>query len=273
MVAVGGQTLTLIPLYAIGVFTAFTLAQAGLVKHWRQIRPPRWRHRAAINGTGAVTTGVATVVFLVTKFTAGAWLVVLAGPALIALFISTHRYYERAGRALGLDTIPAKPHAKPTMVLVPVTGLSELTRHALSEALSMSRRVLAVHVVVDDTGQNPERDHELHEQWARWNPGVPLRILHTEFASVARPIARFIDELHERHDEEIVVLIPVALPDRLRYRFLHNHLDVALTTALQTRPDVIVARVPMLLHADDGRARTSHPMTGTGLERTNPRDR
>ena len=113
LVAVAGNTLTLIPLFAIGVFTGFTLSQTGLVVHWRRTRPPHWQYRAALNGLGAATTAVATVVFLVTKFTEGAWVVVLAVPAFIALFAWIHRYYARAGRALGLGEIPAKPQAKP----------------------------------------------------------------------------------------------------------------------------------------------------------------
>lgn len=247
LVAVRGQTLRLIPLYAIGVFTAFTLAQSGLVKHWWKTRPAGWRHRAVINGAGAVTTGVATVVFLVTKFTVGAWVVVLAVPALITLFARTHAYYARCGQALGLDAIPARPHAGSTMVVVPVTGVNRLTRHAVADALSISPRVVAVHVVLEDTSGDTSGDRELDRRWADWNPGVPLKILHTEYASVARPIVAFIDELHDRHDERIIVLIPVVLPHRLRYRFLHNHLEIALTAALQTRPEVIVARVPMPL--------------------------
>jgi amino acid transporter len=251
LIAVRGQTLALIPLYAIGVFTAFTLAQAGLVKHWHRTRPPRWRHRAVINGTGAAATAVAAVIFLVTKFTAGAWVVVLAVPALILLFLRVHRYYERAARLLGLGRIPAKPHARPVTVVVAVTGVSRLTRRALAEALSISPRVMAVHVVPGCTGPGDTADGELERQWARWDPGVPLHVLRTEYASVTHPVTRFIDALRERRDEQIVVLIPVTLPDRLRYRILHNHLEVALTTALKTRPDVIVATVPMRLRTDD----------------------
>ncbi|WP_433087036.1 APC family permease [Dactylosporangium sp. CA-052675] len=247
LVAVRGQTLSLIPLYAIGVFTAFTLAQSGLVKHWWKTRPAGWRHRAVINGTGAATTGVATVVFLVTKFTAGAWVVVLAVPALITLFARTQAYYARCGRALGLDTIPARPHARPAMVVVPVNGVNRLTQHALAEAISISPRVVAVHVVLEDTGGDAGRARELDRQWADWNPGVPLEILRTEYASVAQPVVAFIDELQARRDDQIIVLIPVAVPHRLRYRFLHNHLEIALTAALRSRPNVIVARVPMPL--------------------------
>jgi amino acid transporter len=252
IVAVGGNTLTLIPLFAIGVFTGFTLSQAGLVVHWWRARPPRWRYRAAVNGLGAIVTAVATAVFLLTKFTEGAWLVVLAVPAFIALFVRIHAYYERSARAIELGHVPGKPHAKRTVVVVPVTGVSRLTQYAIGEALSISQEVVAIHVVLDAADQSAEHSSDLEEQWARWNPGVPLRVLNTEFASVAGPIATFIDELRERYDDQIVVLIPVVLPNRLRYSFLHNHLDLVLTSALRTRDDVVVARVPMPMQPEDG---------------------
>jgi amino acid transporter len=272
LVAVGGNTLALIPLFALGVFTGFTLSQAGLVIHWWRTRPPRWRHRAIVNGIGAAATAVATMVFLVTKFTAGAWVVVLAIPALIGLFVRIHVYYDRSQRALGVGRVPGKPHAKRTMVVVPVTGVSRLTQHAIAEALSISQQVVAVHVVVEDAGESAGWDRELQQQWARWNPGVPLRVLHTEFASVTRPIVAFIDELHERHDDQIVVLVPVVRPDRLRDNLLHNHLDLVLAAALRTRTDVVVARAPMSLHLEDG-AQTSHPVTDTSSKTTNSGDR
>ena len=247
LIAVDGNTLRLIPLFAIGVFTGFTLAQAGMVVHWWRSRPRGWQQRAAINGIGAAATAIATVVFLVTKFTEGAWVVVLAVPALIVLFTRIHRYYQRAGRALGLGTIPGPPQGKPVIVVVPVTGVSRLTQHAISEALSISQHVIAVTVVAADPDQSTEHTHKLRREWARWNPGVPLRVLDTEYASIAGPVVAFIDELRQHHDEQIIVLIPVVRPDRLRYRLLHNHLDVVLTTALRTRTDIVVARVVMPL--------------------------
>ncbi len=261
LVVVGGNTLRLIPLYAIGVFTGFTLSQTGLVLHWRRTRPPRWQRRAVINGVGAVTTAVATVIFLGTKFTSGAWVVVIAIPAFILLFTRIHRYYERAGRALGLGSIPDKPLAEPAVVVVPVLGVSRLAEHAISEALSISDHVIAVTVVTDALGQDTNRARDLQDQWARWNPGPPLRVLHTEYASVAGPILAFLDQLRERYTEQIVVLIPVTVPDRARYRLLQNHYDLVLTTALRNRPDIVTARVPMALHLADGQHSTSDPAT------------
>lgn len=256
LVAVGGNTLTLIPLYAIGVFTGFTLSQGGLVVHWRRTRPPRWRYRASLNGLGAAVTAVATVVFLATKFTEGAWVVVLALPAFIMLFTRIHRYYDQAGRALGIGRIPGKPQARPMAVVVPVTGVSRLAQYGISVALSISEHVEAVTVVRSGAGEESERVRELQRQWTRWNPGVPLRVLRTEYASVARPIVAFVDRLRRRCDEPVIVLIPVALPDRLRYRFLHNHIDLVLTRALRYRPDVVVARVPVRVHGRAASLRT-----------------
>jgi hypothetical protein len=239
---------TLIPLYAIGVFTGFTLSQAGLVVHWRRTRPPRWQYRAIVNGTGAVVTAAATVIFLITKFTTGAWVVVLAVPAFIWMFVKIHRYYLLAAQALGLGTVPGKPAAKPTIVIVPVVRPSRLVQHALSEALSVSDQVIAVTVATGDAGQDSSRAQEIQARWDAWNPGPPLRVLHSEYASIAGPILAFIDQLREQHTEQIMVLIPVAVPDRLRYRFLHNHFELVLTRALRNRPDIVTALAPLRIH-------------------------
>jgi hypothetical protein len=251
LVAVAGNTLALIPLFAIGVFTGFTLSQAGLVVHWRRTRPPHWPYKAALNGLGAAATAVATAVFLVTKFTEGAWVVVLAIPVFIAMFAWVHRYYARAGRALGLGEIPAAPQTKPIMVVVPVVGVSRLAWYGISNALSISPHVVAVTVVHDETGHDTGQAREMHRHWAKWDPGVPLRVLRTEYASVAGPIVAFVESLRQRHHQRIVVLIPVAMPGKLRYQLLHNHLDLVLTRALRRCPDVIVARVLMPLDTDD----------------------
>ncbi len=245
ILAVRGNTNTLIPLFAIGVFTGFTLAQLGLVVHWRRLRPPGWRRRAAVNGLGAVVTAVSTVVFLVSKFTEGAWVVVVAVPAFILLFTRIHRYYDRLGRDLGFGEIPAPPEAKRTTVVVPINGVSKLCRHAVSEALSLGQDVIAVSVVLEQGDESERHDERLQEAWDEWDPGVPLHILHTDYASVVDPIIDFIDDLRGRIDDQIVVLIPVVIPVHLRYRFLHNQIDLVLSAALRSRSDIVVGRVTM----------------------------
>ena len=249
LIAVGGNTNEMIPLFAIGVFTGFTLSQVGLVVHWWRTRPTGWRHRAAINGFGASITALATAIFLVSKFTQGAWVVVLAVPAFVFLFRRIHNYYTRVGLILGIGTVQAKPRAKRTLVIVPVTNVSRLTRHALSEALSLGQEVIAVSVVLDQGEGSQRAAQALEREWLLWNPGVPLRLLHTEYASVVQPIVSFIDEARLDSGQQIVVLIPVVVPEHIRYRILHNHMDRVLSLALRTRTDVVIARVPMPVQA------------------------
>jgi hypothetical protein len=225
------------------VFTGFTLSQIGLVVHWWRTRPPRWQHRATVNGIGAVVTGLATVVFLVTKFAQGAWVVVIAVPTFVYLFLRIHAYYKRCGREMGIGQLPGMPVGKDTLVIVPVTGVSRLAQVAISEALSLGQEVIAVSVVLDQGEEGQREDEALEHEWQEWDPGVELRILRTEYASVVQPIVAFIDEAREQSSRQIVVLIPVVVPERLRYRLLHNQIDQVLTAALSSRTDVVVARV------------------------------
>jgi len=265
LVAVGGDTNTLIPLFAIGVFIGFTLSQAGLVVHWRRTRDQGWTRRAIINGTGATVTAVATVIFLVSKFVEGAWVVVVAIPLIIVLFNRIAAYYTRAGAELGTGLVPPPLDRKPTIVIVPVVSVSRLTQHALSEAVSLGSDVLAVTVVFDDAAVGlPGTDVE--RQWRAWNRGVPLRVLHTNYASVVQPIVHLVDELRQRQDRQVVVLIPMVIPERLRHRLLHNQIDLALAAELRRRTDVVVARVPIPIHASGPVGDRGHP------ERSEPED-
>jgi len=122
-----------------------------------------------------------------------------------------------------------------------------LARHAISEALSLSQQVVAVSVVIDQGDDGTRTAQELEAEWAAWDPGVPLRILHTEYSSVVEPVIEFIDEARSHGDRQIVVLIPVVVPTRFRYRILHNQIDHVLSAALRSRTDLVVARVPLPL--------------------------
>jgi amino acid transporter len=260
LIASGGNTESLIPLFAIGVFTGFTLAQTGLVVHWRKTRPARWRRRAAINGLGALMTGVSTVIFLTTKFAEGAWVVVIAVLMFIFLFRRVERYYRLTGRALGLDTLPPRPEKEHVLVVVPVTNVSRLTSHALEQARSLSDDVVAVTVLSESVsgvvGMVGHQQDDIEERWSRWDPGVPLVVLRTEYSSVVRPIVKYVDE-RRADDTEIVVLIPVVIPKQIRYRFLHNHIDLALLATLHSRSDVVVARVPLAVDVHGSEEDTS----------------
>jgi hypothetical protein len=182
--------------------------------------------------------------------------VVVAVPTFVLLFVRIHAYYQRASRELGLGSAQEKPEARRSVVIVPITAVSRLTVHAISEALSFSKDVVAVTVVLNDGAESEDRARTLEQQWASWDPGVELRVLRTDVASVVEPIISFIDELRTNDERQIVVLIPVVIPNRVRYRLLHNQIDLVLSAALRTRPDVVVARVqcPLEELADEHRA-------------------
>ncbi|MHB1534138.1 MAG: APC family permease, partial [Acidimicrobiales bacterium] len=244
LIAVNANTNSLIPLYAIGVFTGFTLSQVGLVLHWMKERPRRWWARASLNGTGAAMTAVATVIFLVTKFTGGAWVVAIAIPALVLLFSRISRYYDDVGTELGLGSIPATPRAKQSLILVMVAAVSRMTETALSVALSLAHEVVAVSVQFDD-----ERAAALQSEWENWNPGVPLVILRPSSRSVAAPMLEYLGSAQFR-DRQVMVLIPEVEPRKWRHRLLQNQRGVVLANVLRRRSNVNVARVPYRLTQD-----------------------
>jgi amino acid transporter len=247
LVATGGNTNSLIPLFAIGVFTGFTLAQSGMVVHWLRARSAGWWWRCVLNGLGAVASGVATLIFVVSKFREGAWVVVVAIPLLILLFSRVHTYYHRVAKELHIGERPARPAACTTTVVVPFTYVSRLVDEALSQALSLSDHVVAVTVVLPEGGTRRE---ELEAAWKRWDPGVPLVILTSEYHSVIRPLLRYISSLKPSSAHRVVVLIPVIAPRHFWQQVFHNHLDLLLSAALERRRDVVVARLTFpLRHA------------------------
>jgi amino acid transporter len=247
LLVTGGNTDSLIPLFAIGVFTGFTLAQAGMVRHWWHEHSPGWRRRATLNSAGAITTGLATVIFIVSKFLEGAWIVVVAIPLLILLFMRVHGYYDLVAREIRLDKKPAKPKPCEVTVVVPINNISRLTQEVLGEALSIGDHVVAAIVVFED---EEERATKIQLEWAQWDPGVELVVLPSEYHSVVKPLVQYINSLKPGPARKVVVLIPVVLPRKWWHNVLHNHLDHSLTAALKHRHDVVVAKMPMLLKRD-----------------------
>ena len=243
----GGNTDSLIPLFAIGVFTGFTLAQAGMVHHWLRERPQGWWWRCGINGLGGAASGIATLIFVFSKFREGAWVVVVAIPLLILVFVRISTYYRRLAAEIHLGQRPERPVPGSTTIVVPFTQLSRLTSLALSQALSMGDHVVAVTVEFpEDQGARAE----LEAAWARWDPGVPLVVLPSPYHSVVRPLQRYIGSLKPSAAHRVVVLIPVALPRHFWQQALHNHLDLVLSAALRRRRNVLVARLTVPLRRE-----------------------
>ncbi len=242
LVAVDVNTNALIPLFAIGVFTGFTLSQTGLVRHWHHERPRRWWARAGLNGLGAVMTGVATVIFVVTKFTAGAWVVVIAIPALILLFTRIAAYYRAVATEIELGKPPPEPRAGETLVVVAVANVSKMTSSAISTALSLSDKVVGLSIQFDE-----ERASSLRDEWDRWDPGVELEILRPTTRSVTRPMLSYLARIDPELRPHVLVLIPELEPSKWRHQLLQNQRDILLANVLRRRSDVAVLRVPYRL--------------------------
>jgi amino acid transporter len=242
LAAVNANTNSLIPLFTIGVFVGFTISQVGLVRYWTRARPARWRERAALNGTGAVMTAVAVVVFVSTKFLAGAWVVVLTIPLLMLLFARIESYYDEVARELHLGKTPPLPHKRDSIVIVPTSTVNLLTEHALTAARSLGDTVVAVAVA----GDEEEREQILHA-WHEWQCGVPLEVLVDPHRSLVRSVLHYVESI-EAEDTTITVLIPEIEPRKRRHEILHNQRGALLAAVLRARTDVIVATMPFRLH-------------------------
>ncbi|MGW0766237.1 APC family permease [Streptomyces sp. NPDC002676] len=239
----GGDTNTLVPLFAIGVFVGFTIAQVGMVRHWLLERGTGWRGKALLNGFGALLTGVATVVVTASKFTEGAWLIVVALPLMVAAFIAVHRAYGRIGERLGLGRIPEPPHRERSLVIVPVSSLSRLTSEALTAAASLGDEVRAVTVCYPDP-EDRAALHALERAWAEWDPGVPLVRLSCERRSLGRPIAAYVREVAAAEPAtQVTVLIPETEPERLWQRLLQNQRGAVVAHAVRRETDAVICRL------------------------------
>ncbi|MGW6407581.1 APC family permease [Streptomyces vinaceus] len=243
LVLSGGDTNTLVPLFAIGVFVGFTICQVGMVRHWSGERPARWRGKAVLGGFGAVLTGVAAVVVTATKFTEGAWIVVLALPLLVLGFEKIHRTYARIGERLELGRIPQPPTRSRSLVVVPVSGLSKLTCRALTAARSMGDEVLAV-TVTHPAPEDRRAAEALRRDWELWNPGVELVEVTSQTRALGRPVSAYVRELTAAHpDSQVTVLIPETEPARLWQRLLQNQRGSVVARAVRRDTDAVICRL------------------------------
>jgi amino acid transporter len=239
----GGDTNTIVPLFAIGVFVGFTICQVGMVIHWRQERSPGWLPKAALNAFGAVLTGVAAVIVTATKFTEGAWMIVVALPLLVLLFERIHRAYSRIGETLGLGRVPEPPHRDRSLVIVPVSTLSRLTSEALTAASSLGDEVMAVTVTAPDP-EDQAHAESLRGDWDLWDPGVPLVELTCPRRALGRPVTRLIRDLAvERPGTRITVMIPEVEPAHVWQRLLQNQRGAVLAHAVRRDTDAVICRL------------------------------
>ena len=243
LIAFNATTTRLIPLYALGVFLCFTLAQTAMVKHWASVRGAGWKKSAMINGFGGVVTAFVFLIILVTKFSQGGWMVVILIPVITLWLFRIGGFYKRLQRALHvapdavLDLRPKGTSMVP--VVVPVEEINLATVMTLGAACERSRDVTAVHVMVD-----PDERSTVAARWERQFPGIALVVIDSPFRTVADPIASYVNDRLKESPHEVTVMIPSLEVTHWYHRPLVNQSLGRLTTLLARRRQVNIVKIP-----------------------------
>jgi amino acid transporter len=268
MVIFHGNTVALINLYAVGVFTAFTLSQTGLVVHWWRLRntagASHWRQSLAINLVGAIATGIVAIVITLTKFVHGAWIVVVLVPLFVLLFKAISRHYASARRQIAELPVSDLRQLRQIMV-VPIAQFDHVAQRSIAYAQALANEVIVIHVATDS-----EDSAELRRAWNTWNaqqaapdvgggagaadsgrvrslPHSPPRlvVIDSPYRSLTGPLIAYVDALRDSHPEAVItVVLPEFVPAHWWERALHNQTALRLKLAFYTHPNVVVANVP-----------------------------
>ncbi len=233
-----GSTHALIPLYAVGVFLSFTLSQTGMVRHWLKEAHPA-PHHVVLNGLGALATGIVTIVIAVSKFTSGAWMVVLLIPLIVAGLLRVERHYKRVTERLTLAGA-ARPKIGKNPVVVLVAGIHRGVIEALEYAKSISPNVTALTVDL-----NPTKTAHLRRLWPEWAPDVPLVVLDSPYRSILQPLLEYIDRMEKQGEGRyMTVVLPEFICSHWWEHFLHNQTALLIKAALLFKPGKVTVSVP-----------------------------
>ncbi|MGZ4325306.1 MAG: APC family permease [Solirubrobacteraceae bacterium] len=247
-VAFNGNTSSLIPLYAVGVFLAFTLSQAGMVAHWWRVRGARWRGSIVVNGVGCTMAAIVFLIAAITKFAAGAWVSLLIVVVFTAIALLTRRHFDRVAAAIALNTSAARdgeneeaPAEVSNLLIVPVAHLDRVSVRALAYAASLHQPVLALHV-----SPTEEESKRFRDYWATWGNHVPLELIQSPYRAVIPPIVAYIESLHaQRPDLTLTVIVPDLAVRHWWQRPLHEDEAVRLRHALAPLSKVVVTSLPL----------------------------
>jgi len=251
----------LIPLWAVGVFLSFTLSQAGMARHWWNNRlladkkishkdsmtsyDQGWRWKLAINGLGSITTAIVTLIFAITKFVDGAWIIVLLLPAVVLNFFAVHRHYASLAQELSLDHYGEAPPARRHRVIMPVSAIHQGTLEALEYALSLSPDVTAVHIEID-----PDQTEKLRHKWSWWGKGARLVVIESPYRTFLEPFLDYVNELCSilQPNERLTIVVPQFIPKRWWHNLLHTQTAFWLRFMLLNKRGIVITEVPYQMH-------------------------
>lgn len=233
------HTNSLIPLYAIGVFLSFSIAQFGLIRRWLKVKGPHWHVKISINIVGAVITSVVACIFAVTKFMGGAWIVLVILPIFVFCSFAIHRHYEDMANELKLDP-GTFPITKQVLSIVLVSGVHRIVNNTLSFAKSLNSNVIAVYVGFDE-----ESIHKMEKMWEEWGNPCRLICLKSKYRSLLEPLSRFIKVVEEKQsDGAIHIVIPQFIPLKWWHNLMHNHSALLLRVWFLRHKDIAITIVP-----------------------------
>lgn len=248
----------LIPLYAIGVFISFTLSQAGMAHRWWKIGhmlpgteikergstlryQSKWESKMVINGVGSFMTLVVTIIFAFTKFTQGAWVVVIIIPVMVAIFSYIHHHYQVVAHSLSLEHFGPPARITRHRVILPISGVHRGTLAALRYARTLSDDITVVHVSIDT-----DESARILKKWETWGEGIRLVILDSPYRLFLEPLLEYIEEIAAQHpkNEIITIVVPQFVPRHWWNGLLHTQTAMALRWALLFRKDIVITDVP-----------------------------
>jgi len=233
IVIFGGDSHALIPLFAVGVFLAFTLSQLGMVIHWWREHEGAWWSKAAINGVGALVTAMTVVIVAISKFSQGAWIVILLIPLILVMFITIREHYRGVSQQLSLKgmSVPVRPFDL-LRVVIPVSGVHRGVIDALSFARTITSDVTAVYIELE-----PGAGERIRQEWSQRWPEIPLAVVSSPYRSIIGPLLDYLDEMDARHHDGqlAVVVLPELVPARWWQGLLHNQTGWLLKAALLYR--------------------------------------
>ena len=255
----------LIPLYAIGVFLSFTLSQAGMARRWWKIGhlkqdevvvepgstlryQQNWRSKMLVNGFGSLCTAIVAIVFAVTKFREGAWVVLILTPLLVTIFFRIHYHYKDLAHSLSLEDFAGVPARKTRhRVIMPVSGVHQGTLDGLHYARLLSSDVTVVHISIDQA-----ETEKVQKKWVTWGEGTRLVILDSPYRLFIEPLLEYLEEIidHRQPNETITVVVPQFIPSKRWHNLLHMRTAEVLRTELLSKHGVVVTDVPY--HVEDG---------------------
>jgi hypothetical protein len=246
----------LVPLWAVGVFLSFTLSQAGMARHWWRAGIHKdekvlgqgdrgWQWKLVINGIGALCTALVTLIFAITKFTDGAWIIVLLLPAIVLSFFAVHHHYRSIASDLSLENFGEPPPFVRHRVIVPVAGIHRGTMEALHYARSLSDDVTAVHILLD-----PDQREAFVKKWQWWGHGVRLVVIDSPYRTFLEPFLAYIDQLCNtaQSNMRLTIVVPQFNPGHTWHNLLHTQTALWLRFALLSKRGIVITEVPYQVH-------------------------